>query len=231
MDLSSFGHTQQTRGHFEFGSGVLARVVLLAVGFALIFFFQLWGFAAYLAATVVYCRYAANKRGITVGSYPLKRGHGAANGEVLMYCILVVLVLTFFSRNLRDLDVVNSAVLTWMKDPILSGLLNCPSLKYSTPYSCKALHTATGVYVFLTPVLMSCCLHYLVAFSQFRLRVSRSVLFNAFLFTAIIFITLPMVPFGRGGGFGLSMYPFLVILIFCLFQLLLTAFWVRLTAE
>ena len=201
------------------------------MGFVSIFFFQLWGYAAYLLVTVIYCRYAANKRGVTVESYPLKRGHRAANGNVFICCIFIVLGLTFFSRFFRDFDVVNAAVSMWMKEPLLSSMLKCTNLKYNTPYSCKALHTATGVYAMLIPILISCCLHSLVAVSQYRLRVSRSVLFKVFLFTVIVFVTLPMIPFETSGGLGLSLYPFSLILCFCLFQLLLTAFWVRFTAD
>lgn len=208
---------------------VFARLGLLVIGFALVFFFQLWGFAAYLVVTVVYCRCAANKLGKTVLTYPSKRGHGAPSGNTFMYCVLLVLGLVAVSIYFRDLDVLSSAVLTWMRDPMFSGVLNCKASQYTGPYSCKALHTATYTYVFLTPILISVCLHNLIAISQYRLRVSRSFLFYMYLFTTVIFFIWPLLSFENWPASPL--HPFMLILIFCFFQLMLIPMWVRLSAE
>ena len=227
--MRNFRDTQQARGHFEFGSGIFARLFLLAAGFVSIFFFQLWGYAAYLVVTVVYCRSVASKRGKTVLTYPLKRGHGAPSGDIFMYCILLVLGLVAVSIYFRDLDVLSSAVLTWMRDPIFSDVLNCTASQYTGPHSCKALHTATYTYVFLTPILISVCLHLLIAISQYRLRVSRSFLFYMYLFTTVVFFIWPLLSFDNWPASPL--HPFMLLLIFCFFQLMLIPMWVRITAE
>ena len=224
--MRNFSIKPPASGVFDFGSGFFARLIILALGFALVFWFQLWGLTAYLAVTVIFCRYAANTRGLTVGSYPLSKGHSAPKGHVYIYCIFVVLGFSFVSVFLRNLDIVNSALLTWNKAAMFSGMSDCTS---TSLFSCKALYVATGTYAFLTPVLFAICLHYLIAISQYRLGVSRASLFKVFLFTTIIFLAillLPMHAFFTSGPYGIG---FILFLFYC--QLMLIMAWVRLSGE
>ena len=228
--MRDFSVRPQASGIFDFGSGFLARLIILAIGFALVFWFQLWGLAAYLAVTVVFCRYAANTRGLAVRSYASRTGRSAPNINSFLYCTLFVIGLSIISMFLRNLDVVNLALSTWNKAPMLSGLLNCNS-KYDlgTFSSCKALHTATGTYAFLIPILFAFWLHHLIAVSQDRIRVSGSFVLRTFLFTTALFIVLVMIPV----EIFLTTVEYSVVTLLILFFLpiSLTVIWVKLTGE
>lgn len=228
--MRDFSVRPQASRIFDFGSGFLARVIILAVGIALVFCFQLWGFMAYLAVTVVFCRYAANMRGVTVRSYRSRTGRSAPNIYVFLYCTLFVIGLSITSMFFRNLDVVNLAVLTWNKAPMLSGLLNCNSkYDFTTFSSCKALHTATGTYVFLIPILFAFWLHHLIEVSQDRIRVSGSFVLRIFVFTTALFIALAMIP---ADSFIFSSYlPVVMLLILFFLPISLIVIWVKLTGE
>lgn len=204
---------------------IFARLVLLTIGFALVLFFQLWGFSIYLAVMVFYCRHAARKCGLIVRDFPLPTQRG---GDRFTYGVIIISALTVAAMFFRNSQAGNMALTTWAQVNILSGLPACSSSRLAYLdgfYSCKGLYTGIAFLTFSTPILISACLHDLILFAMARVKLSERFLLSSFVLT--FFLALAPIIMSFGEVLSLGYYTFQLIFILLILQLFLALLWLR----
>jgi len=156
--------------------GILARLVLLVVGFTLLLFLQLWGFYSYLVLMVIYCRFFAAKRKLKTYHYPAPARAGGWLILLIMGGILLILIASMFfaSHSPESVDRIFKA---WNQNKLFTGLPKCENPLYSDEtdfYSCRSILAGIGMYLLLTPVLVAILLCNLIKWSQVRISVSST---------------------------------------------------------